>query len=644
MQFGTSKTNFWKSLGALTLGAACAMPGNLLGADNPQLTKALSYSPEQPEVNYEKVKPEDIAECSIEEATRGEAKGFLVSGPSGQPLRWYADTNADNRLDQWSYYNNGVEVYREIDSNANGKADQYRWLNTEGMRWGIDKNEDKVIDVWKSISPEEVSAEVVKAASTRDAARFARLLISENEIAEIGLGNDKATEIRQLSKDASQQFESWAEGQNVVGRQSKWMNFGADKPGTVPSGTEGSSKDVVVYENVVALLEEAGKPKQLMIGTIIKVNEAWRLVELPKAVNEGAVISDAGRFFTTSFQPRGGAAPAEAAGGLNKAMQNLVEDLQATDDKLQASGTSAEEKATLQALRANVLERLVSASTTDVDRSTWIKQFADTVSAASQSGEFPKGIDRMKDFARKLSDAKVSSEDMAYVEYRAITAENNFEMNKPGANFEKLQKEHLTSLATFVDKYPASADSAEAMIQIALSAEFSGDVANAEKWYQRAKADFGDTLPGKKGAGALNRLNLIGTKFGLKGTTIEGANFSADAYLGGPVIYHCWASWCDGCKAEMRALKELQSKYAKNKLHIVGLNFDNAKTTGTEFLKQNSFPWVHLFEEGGLDSNIAIRYGILTLPVNIIVDKSGTVVKTGVHWSELDGIVEELSK
>ncbi len=61
----------------------------------------------------------------------------------------------------------------------------------------------------------------------------------------------------------------------------KWVQFAASSPGVVPSGTEGSSKDVVVYENAVAMFEQGERSGQLMVGTLIQVGDAWRLVELP---------------------------------------------------------------------------------------------------------------------------------------------------------------------------------------------------------------------------------------------------------------------------------------------------------------------------------------------------------------------------
>jgi phosphoribosylanthranilate isomerase len=94
----------------------------------------------------------------------------------------------------------------------------------------------------------------------------------------------------------------------------------------------------------------------------------------------------------------------------------------------------------------------------------------------------------------------------------------------------------------------------------------------------------------------------------------------------------------------MRALNELKSKYAKTKFQVVGINFDNDANTAKKFINENRYDWIQLHDQGGLESNLAVSYGILTLPFNVVVDKSGKVIKTGVHWTELDSVIEELVK
>ena len=38
-------------------------------------------------------------------------------------MRWFVDTNNDNKLDRWCYFSQGVETYREIDSDFDRVAE-----------------------------------------------------------------------------------------------------------------------------------------------------------------------------------------------------------------------------------------------------------------------------------------------------------------------------------------------------------------------------------------------------------------------------------------------------------------------------------------------------------------------------------------
>ena len=634
----------------LALALACASlassPAAAWAQKNEKLAKALAQKPLQDDVPFDTVAAEKLDQCELEETKRDDGKGFLVTGESGQTLRWFVDTNDDNKLDRWCYFSQGVETYREIDSDFDRVADQFRWLGTGGTRWGIDENKDGTIDRWKRISAEELTAEIVKAAAARDGDRFATLIATEKEIADLKLGTSKTTTLTQKSKDAKLQFESWAAGQNVVSKSSRWTHFGAEKPGIVPAGTDGALSDVTVYENVVALLETNDKPQQLLVGTLIQIGDTWRAIDLPRAVTEGAELSDAGVFFNASFSNRGQAAAAAAAAnmpsGINKATERLLTDLQEADDKLQSSPN--DQKPKWHAVRADVLEKLISASDSEEDRTNWIRQFADIITAATQSGEYPAGVERLADMRTKLVTVTNNENDLAYVTFRSITADYFQKIQAPNVNFPEAQKAYHDMLEQFVKKFPNSDDTVEAMIEIAKGAELVGDSIEATRWYTSAAQDFPNAISGKKAKGALNRLDLKGKKFGLVGKTINGKEFSSKEYAGSPVIYHYWASWCEPCKQEMRALKELRSQFAKEKLQIVGINVDTDANLAKEFLKQNDYGWEHIYEAGGLDGSLAVQLGVFNLPVNVVVDSKGIVTKSGIHFSELAGVVDEMTK
>ena len=108
-------------------------------------------------VSYEKPSAAVLKECTF--ATTKKPSGFIVHHSSGRILRRFVDSNGDNKLDQWSYYENGLEVYRDLDTNFDGRTDEYRWVGPAGTRWGLDRDQNGTIDSWKVISAEEVAYE-----------------------------------------------------------------------------------------------------------------------------------------------------------------------------------------------------------------------------------------------------------------------------------------------------------------------------------------------------------------------------------------------------------------------------------------------------------------------------------------------------
>src|SRR5919204_6990193 len=119
----------------------------------PSAADILRYRPHQQGISYSTPSQQEQALCTVELVTgKNGGSGWLVRDSRGRPLRRFFDTNGDKHIDVWSYYLDGVEVYREIDSTFENKGpDQYRWLNSGGMKWGLDTNRDGKIDTWKAI-------------------------------------------------------------------------------------------------------------------------------------------------------------------------------------------------------------------------------------------------------------------------------------------------------------------------------------------------------------------------------------------------------------------------------------------------------------------------------------------------------------
>jgi len=640
---GTSNRNTWvRWASLLATGPAFALtltPALWAQQTDKLVATGLSYSPRQSGVIYDKVEPAEQARCTGKYETRNGSEGLMIYNSEGQLLRRFADTNGDRNVDEWCYFKDGIEVYRDIDSDFNGVADQYRWLGTAGTRWGIDKDEDGTIDAWKAISAEEVSLEVVEAIKTQDRNRFERLLLSDAELKALKMGEEKETQLVERLTKARKEFGEFARSQNAITKGSKWAHFAAEKPGVIPAGTEGSLLDIVAYENVVAIVDNESATQQLLVGTLIQSGSAWRMTDLPRPVSDGTVLADSGFFFPSVAVQRSGSNPA-SEGGLSQGMQTLLTDLDRVDVALR-DGTGDTES--LNEERVKIMSRLIQTTRGTEDMGSWIRQFADSVSSAVQMGTYSKGLGRLKELEATLKDLPGGKEHQSYVAFRVISTDNIVQMSQPKANFAVIQDEHMENLEKFANAYPDSPEAAEAMIQIGLNHELGGEEKDAEAWYRKIASRFADSEVGQKATGAIARLNLEGKTLNLRGKTLDGKDFQSS----GPTIVHYWATWCEPCKNDMAELRKVQAKYAKQNLQIVGVNLDNTAATAATFLKANAgkYPWPHIHEDGGFQSNMAVKLGVLSVPVTILIDRKGVVVKRTSHLSPemlqaLEGMME----
>merc|ERR1711964_751541 len=155
--------------------------------------------------------PDDTDRCKLAPAEG--SNGWTLLDPTGRTLRRFLDTDGDKKLDQWCYYKNGVEVYRDIDS---------------------DKNENAKIEIWKRISAEEVSAELVAALRNKDQSQFKALLITTSELKELGLDEEPHKRIGEMVAASLANFNKRVQKMQVRGT-SKWTNFSATQPGIVPA-------------------------------------------------------------------------------------------------------------------------------------------------------------------------------------------------------------------------------------------------------------------------------------------------------------------------------------------------------------------------------------------------------------------------
>lgn len=611
---------------------ALALAASAAQAATPSVEDALKLKPVQGNIPFEQPSGDAVARCTIKAEKIGDHTAWVVRGPAGQTLRQFADANGDNVVDTWRYFQNGLETYRDVDSDYNGKADHYRWYQTAGSRWGIDKDEDGRIDAWRAISPEETAAEVVAALGSGDQARFQRLLLSADDLKSIGFDQEFAEKLSERTAAAKENFDRLRKDKKIS-KDIEFTDFGGMQPGRLPQGWRGAKDDLLVYENAWAMVQQGDDHQQLQLGALVRVGDAWKLVDGPQLGSDQI----AGGFFYTT--PGGMAQNSVIPSATSEEMQQILADIEELDAQIASAIKGQQPK--LHARRADLLQKLAASASTETEQQQWLTQLADMVSAAAQDGSYPQGIERLEKLEASLAKQKGAEELVTHFKFRRMQAENSQRLSDPKADYAKVHAEWLKELREFVEEHRNSPHAAEALLQLAMHSEFSSEEDAAEKYYRQIVEDFPQSLSVEKAQGAVTRLTSEGEEISLSGDSVRGGKIDLRQYRGKPVVIQYWVSSYPACKAEHAVLKELYSDYGGKRFEVLGVNLDYTREELLKYLEDNPLPWRQIHEPGGFDSRPANEMGVISLPLMLLLDKTGKVVDRSISAEDVE---EELKK
>ena len=595
------------------------------------------FVPRQRDVEYETPKPTVFAKCTVKAERVGKGSAWVVTGPNGQVLRRIVDTDGDSEPDQWRYYNNGIEVYREVDTNFNKKPDQYRWLNTGGSRWGLDSNEDKVIDAWKILSPEEASRVAVNALLTNDADMLRLVLVSAEDLAQLKIeaGIQKLI-LANVSSPAAKLREVLSKTKSLTPR-ARWMRFDAASamPSMIPADDGKAAIDLILYENAMAIIETEGTPPRnsllVQIGEIVKVGDVWKLTQIPQPIEGNQVQLTAGVLMQP---PQSGAAevPATTTPGSvsDPRVAALVKQLQELDGKAPTAESSPAAFVKFNTDRAALLRELIKATAKDPkDQENWLRQLVDGLTSAVQTGAFSEGLNQLKLLETQLKPQLNAGAPLAsYIAYRRMLAEYSVSVQtaKTSAAQATAQEDWIKELQAFIEAYPKAEDAPDAMVQLATGLEFAGKAGEARKWFAQLAKDHPDSTAGKKAAGAITRLEAKGKPLPLAFAGLDGGKkVDIRNYRDRAVLVVFWATWCKPCFEDLPKLRALHQQYRAQGFEVIGVNLDNTPNSVKAYMQQNGMTWPQIHEPGGLESPPSLAFGVISLPTMFLVDKKGNV-------------------
>jgi thiol-disulfide isomerase/thioredoxin len=583
--------------------------------------------------------PAAINACKVESVFNDQNRsiGYTLRDGQGKLLRRFVVARGTH-LDQWSYYQDGFEVYREEDLDGDRALDECRWLNAGGTR--IARIEKGQIRAWRQITAEEASKVLVQALAGRDAALLETVMATPEDLAAAGVPKDIVAKVAgaavkraDVVADLQQKLIGW-------NKQTIWNRFDGTFPHVIPADpTSGLAKDLTLYENAMVIPGTIGTEQNpaklafLQIPDMIQLGAVWKFIELPHAIDpEKPIVATVSGIRSMLFDKDNGIQPRDEA--VDAALKALA-DFDIRNAPLLQTG-EPEKIAQYHVGRVPQIRAVVKASKNAEEQLSFNKQVVDSLVAAVRTGKYPQG---KKPLEKIITDGgKLGS----YAAYSMIDAEFAMNNDAPNANILANQKQWMSDLEGFLKKFPNSDEVPSVLLHLANANEFNAEEKTARDQYGKLVKDYAATEAGKKAGGALRRLELVGQTLAIKGPGLQNEAVDTSQYIGNPVLIVFWASWNSQVKAELPDLIKVHDKYHAKGLQIVGVNVDNGRGDVDAFVKENKLTWPQIFEAGGMDSRLATDFCIISLPTLFLVDAQGKVVSRNVRAAELDKQVEKL--
>jgi peroxiredoxin len=113
---------------------------------------------------------------------------------------------------------------------------------------------------------------------------------------------------------------------------------------------------------------------------------------------------------------------------------------------------------------------------------------------------------------------------------------------------------------------------------------------------------------------------------------LQGKIFRLSAQRGKPVLIFFGTTWCPGCRAEVPKYKKVHETYAPRGLVVIYINIMEPASKVARFAKANALPYRTLLDEDGREAN---KYNVVGVPMIMLVDKEGYIIKVGHSSSEM---------
>jgi peroxiredoxin len=124
----------------------------------------------------------------------------------------------------------------------------------------------------------------------------------------------------------------------------------------------------------------------------------------------------------------------------------------------------------------------------------------------------------------------------------------------------------------------------------------------------------------------------------------QGKPIALASFKGKYVLIDFWASWCGPCRQENPNIVRTYQKFKDKNFEILGVSLDQDKTKWLKAIQDDQLTWAQVSDLKYWRNEVAVQYGVQSIPANFLLDKQGKIIAKGLRGSDLEQTLEKLLK